>query len=184
MSVPIFTWIPQYSHARTPTFDTIVTEFENSTTQRRARRDIGQYVFDLNFPTLTQTEMEEILAFYEARQGRAEAFYYKDHLNFAITAEAVGTGDNNETVFALDKQYIVASSDTVKLDGTPQTRGVDYTIDNDTGIITFATPPGTGVVITTDYEYYWKMYFMSDRLPTPQRIGNVFSMSFNLIEAL
>jgi hypothetical protein len=71
-----------------------------------------------------------------------------------ITAQAIGTGDAVETVFSLGCFHILPTTDVIKLDGAPQTRGVDYTIDNQTGIITFTSAPGNGVAITADFQYY------------------------------
>lgn len=56
---------------------------------------------------------------------------------------------------------------TVYLNGSPQSHnagyiaggGVAYTLDETTGLVTFATPPGNGVIITADYQYHIPVRF-------------------------
>jgi len=66
-----------------------------------------------------------------------------------VRNEAVGTGNSEETVFSLDNTRVVPGSDTVYLGGTATTA---YTINEDTGVITFTSAPGV-VAITADYSY-------------------------------
>ena len=70
-----------------------------------------------------------------------------------VTGEDVGTGDKAKTEFYLTYRPVISGSDTVYLDGVPQTRNVDYTIDYRAGKITFTTAPDIGVAITADYQY-------------------------------
>jgi len=74
-------------------------------------------------------------------------------------------GDAAETVFELDPLStgaapvadftVVTGSETVYVGGTAQTRNTDYTINNSTGVITFAAGSVPGAVaITADYSYY------------------------------
>lgn len=69
-------------------------------------------------------------------------------------------------VVDFDGDYL---TDTVEvyLNGTKQTHnsgyvsggGVQFTLDENTGLITFANPPGLGVVITADYQYHIPVRF-------------------------
>lgn len=70
-----------------------------------------------------------------------------------VTAEAVGTGDGEATVFSLDNANVCSPCLIVYLDGTAATSGVDYTPDYTAGTITFASGhiPALGVVITATY---------------------------------
>jgi len=71
-----------------------------------------------------------------------------------VTGENVGTGDGTTTVFYLDHSPVIPDSETIYIDGGTQTRDVDYTIDYDTGKITFTEAPSDGSSITADYSYY------------------------------
>ncbi len=66
-----------------------------------------------------------------------------------VSDEAVGTGDNSTTEFALDHSPVLEVT-SVELDGTPTT---DYTVDYDDGKIKFSDPPATDVAITASYAY-------------------------------
>jgi len=37
-----------------------------------------------------------------------------------------------------------------------------YSVDPNTGLVTFATPPTTGLVITTDFSYWFRCRFVDD----------------------
>lgn len=82
--------------------------------------------------------------------GAVGAFYMAADSGTDVTAEAVGTGDGNETAFALDHGNVDAVK--VYLDGTEQDPGA-FTV-TPAGAITFATAPDADAVITADYTYY------------------------------
>ena len=41
----------------------------------------------------------------------------------------------------------------VSVDGTLQSAGMDYTLDETTGLVTFAAPPAAGLAVTAGYEF-------------------------------
>jgi len=63
---------------------------------------------------------------------------------------------------------------TVYLNGTAKSHsagyhtaaGHDYTLDETTGLVTFGTAPGSGVVITADYQYHVPVRFDLDEMDT------------------
>jgi len=63
----------------------------------------------------------------------------------SIVGEAVGTGDGTTTVFTLANAPVEVESETVYVDGVAQTRGTDYSINYETGDITFVTAPPSGL---------------------------------------
>jgi len=81
--------------------------------------------------------------------------------NKVITGENVGTGDGSTTEFYLDWTPVQAASYTIYEDGTAKTDGTDYTLDLETGKITFATAPANGAAITADYtsEFDYRTFF-------------------------
>ena len=38
-----------------------------------------------------------------------------------------------------------------------------YSVDPDSGLVTFATPPGSGLIITADFTYYFRCRFIDDQ---------------------
>ena len=72
------------------------------------------------------------------------------------TNEAVGTGDGNTTVFWLDHGNVITGSYYVYDNGAAVTEGAGagkFTIDKDTGAITFGTAPILSHAITAKYWY-------------------------------
>ena len=67
-----------------------------------------------------------------------------------ITTEAVGTGDAVETAFTLDKNPVVYSSVRMYVNAVET---VAFSIDYDTGIVTFDSAPGDGLAVTADYTH-------------------------------
>jgi len=49
----------------------------------------------------------------------------------------------------------------VYLNGVTQSPG-SYSVDPNTGLVTFGTPPGSGRVITADYSYFFRCRFIDD----------------------
>jgi len=71
----------------------------------------------------------------------------------SIVGEAVGIGDGTTTVFSLAQKPVEVDSETVYIDGVAQTKATDYSINYETGEITFVTAPASGTTITADYDY-------------------------------
>ena len=68
--------------------------------------------------------------------------------------DAVGTGDGSAVAFTLANQPVLPGSQTLYLDGTTKTADLDYTVNFDTGAVTFKTAPGNGVRVDAIYTYY------------------------------
>jgi len=68
------------------------------------------------------------------------------------TNESIGTGDTVEVDFALAESN-AKNVRNVKLDGSAQTFGTDYTVDYSTYTVTFSSAPGSGVAVTATYDY-------------------------------
>jgi len=72
---------------------------------------------------------------------------YPPHVE-EVEDEDVGTGDDDEKVFTLEKIPVQPDSEEIEFDGVATT---DYSIDYETGEITFDSAPSAGVAITADY---------------------------------
>jgi hypothetical protein len=67
-----------------------------------------------------------------------------------VKTEPVGTGDSSTAIWQLADPHVIADTEVIYLAGVAQRRNLDYTVDYDTGKVTFTTIPGT-VAITADY---------------------------------
>ena len=97
--------------------------------------------YDKNWPTSPLYPVNAVKVSYTAGYPSEE---------IEAEGEAVGIGDDSETEFSLDFFPVVTGSETIYLDGM-ETGG--YTLDYDTGKITFSTAPGEDVAVTADYKY-------------------------------
>lgn len=112
-------------------------------------------------------DIDDWMSFVNDRTGGVDTFLFKAHADYLhdVTDEAVGTGDGSETVFALDKKYLDASTLVVKVDGVTQTGGgTDYTFsgNNTAPILTFTSPVTNLLPVTASYDYYMPVWFAED----------------------
>lgn len=125
--------------------------------------------YEVSFPTggFDATVTEAVYAMWRASRGGLYAFRFRDwdSKNSTLTDEVIGTGDGAETEFQIARTHTVggvsavrnitrpASDETwlVKFDGV--TQGSGYTMDYDTGLITFDSAPGVDVVVSVTGVY-------------------------------
>ena len=69
-----------------------------------------------------------------------------------IPIEDVGVGDGQTTEYFLANPYIIDMSQTVYIDNIEQTLAIDYSLDINSGKITFMSPPTLGALITSLYK--------------------------------
>ncbi|MEM7493055.1 MAG: DUF2460 domain-containing protein [Pseudomonadota bacterium] len=136
----------------------------------RRRWDVGGAVDTL-------TKLHDVIAFFEARQGRLHAFRFRDPMDWSSAPpnspvstvdQSLGVGDGTQVQFNLRKAYgdiwrdihwPVAGSVRVAINGTEVT---DWTLDR--GTIIFAAPPQLGSSVTAGFEFDCAVRFESDRL--------------------
>lgn len=138
--------------------------------------------FDAGYGVKTLDDLQEVIAFFEARRGRLHGFRWKDAADFksctpgetpAATDQPLGTGDGQATSFQLAKAYTsgghsytrkitkpVEGSVLIAIDETPTPASVNPT----TGEVTFAVPPPTGARLTAGFEFDTPVRFDTDRL--------------------
>lgn len=134
--------------------------------------------------------LNEVIEFFYARRGKAVGFRFKDWTDYRATNQTIGVGDDVEVNFQAVKIYneaglatytrvlskLVSGSLTVRINGTPTAA---YTVDNNTGIITFNTPPAGSAVITIDVEFDVPVRFDTDKLDITAvsvDVGNIQSI--------
>ncbi|MCC6024247.1 MAG: DUF2460 domain-containing protein, partial [Thaumarchaeota archaeon] len=95
------------------------------------------------------------------------------------TQTDVFTGDGSTTVFRLSSYPVVENSEIVTVNNVPQVRGTDYTIDYETGEITFTTAPASGARIAVAYSVEVTST-VEDTRPAPQT-GSIGPVVIRLI---
>jgi len=120
----------------------------------------------------------ELLAFFEAREGRLFGFRFKDFADFkscalnvgpAAADQGIGTGDGVTTAFQLVKAYGGVVRDIAKpVAGSVRVAvgGVEagFAVDETTGVVTLAEAPGVGVMVTAGFEFDTPVRFDSERI--------------------
>jgi uncharacterized protein (TIGR02217 family) len=122
-----------------------------------------------------QQQLDELIAFFRARKGRAYGFRFKDWTDYKATGQLLGTGDGVQTQFQLVKRYPSGSvteirtvtkpvAGTVRIykDAVEQLSG--WSVNVTTGLITFTTAPAAGVGITADFEFDVPVRFDTDHM--------------------
>lgn len=159
---------------------TLVNGFEERNTpwaHSRRRYDAG-----LGLQTLDA--LEELLAFFEARRGQLYGFRWKDWADYKSSVpsaevdcrdQTLGFGDGTTVSFQLVKVYSsggesygrpiskpVIGTVRIALDGVELVQGADWTVDSTNGIVSFAQPPATGVIVTAGFEFDVPVRFDTD----------------------
>lgn len=144
----------------------------------RREYDAGLGVRDIN-------DMHEVLEFFEARLGRLYGFRWKDWADYKSCApnqnpsrddQVIGTGDGSETEFQLVKAYSsgptswtrtikkpVSGTVLVEVNGS-LVNPANYSVNPQTGIITFNSAPANTHVVKAGYEFDVPVRFTNDHI--------------------
>jgi uncharacterized protein (TIGR02217 family) len=120
-------------------------------------------------------ELRTLYGLYLACAGAFGTFLFLDPTDSNRIGMAVGVGDSSTSSFQLQTQwgfspsfvgpvYAVQQITAVYLNGLTQTPGT-YSCAaglNSTGLLTFDTPPLSGVQITADFVFYFRCRFVDD----------------------
>lgn len=161
----------------------------------RSRRE-----YDVSYGIRRADDLQAVVAFFEARNGRLHGFRFKDWSDYKsclpsrvpdAADQVLGTGDGSEVHFRLRKAYgdgaasyarlitrPVDGSVRIALDGAEQMAG--WSVDHATGIVTFAAAPGAGVEVTAGFEFDVPCRFDTDLLAVTldfERAGAIESIS-------
>jgi uncharacterized protein (TIGR02217 family) len=164
-----------YGSSGGPTFSTDVIEAFSGFEQRNINWSAARARYNVAHGVKTQSQLDELIAFFRARQGKAIGFRFKDWADYQAVAQNIGTGNGSQTVFQLTKKYTSSVTVTrvikkpvnnatlkVYLNAVLQSSG--YTVNYATGEITFTTAPGSGVAVTADFEFDVPVRFDTDQL--------------------
>lgn len=171
-----------------PSFRNVIQEAFAGNEQRYAQwtkcRGVGDLSYGLQSSSDPLGDFAAILALWRAHFGSLYPFRFRDWSDYTATDEPFGTGDGTTTEFQLSKTYdpslillgtagslfyvrdivLLASTPTIKVDGTTKTVTTDYTV-SDTGLVTFTSAPTADKVLTWSGEFDVPVRFDIDQLP-------------------
>ena len=144
--------------------------------------------YDAGFGLRSMEDVENLIAFFEARQGQLYGFRWKDWSDYKSTLtglsqefedQTIAQGDGTTTSFQLCKTYTsggftytrpihkpVAGSIKMGIGAVEMTELADFEVDTTTGQVTFYTPPLAGQPITAGFEFDVPVRFDTDRIET------------------
>lgn len=178
-----------------PEFNTSVFEAASGYEQRNKNWQYARCRYDVSHGIKSKADMNEILDFFYVVGGRATGFRFKDWGDYQLDQEQIGVGDGSTTQFQIIKTYSVGSESyerilrkivepftppsypsagwddpavvfQVRVNNVLVTSG--YTINYNTGIITFTTPPTTGHTIKVTCEFDVPVRFDTDHMDITQ----------------
>lgn len=180
-----------------PGYDISITKTTGGYEKRSLIRDDGYAKFDVSHNIKTRTNLNNLIAWFRAHKGKTIGFRFKDWNDYQLADEAIGTGDASETEFQITKTYtigscsetrniykIVDSTVTVKVDGVAQEEEVDFTLNYNTGLITFTTPPALGKSVTVTCEFDVPVRFGIDRMEASVEGPEIFSWGSIILEEI
>lgn len=153
---------------------TEIVELQSGAEERNSPWAHGRRRYDAGTGIRSLSELEAVLAFFEARRGALYAFRWKDFADFRSCVsntdispldQMLGMGDGSTASFQLMKAYEtgayayvrpitkpVSGTVRVAVDGV-EVDASDWSVDDLTGIITFSAPPDAGAEITAGFEF-------------------------------
>ena len=178
---------------------TQVVELASGDEERNASWANSRRRYDVAYGIRRADDLSAVVAFFEARNGRLFGFRFKDWADYksclqsqAITAtdQQIGTGTGAATQFQMVKRYTsgaqswtraiakpVAGTVLIALGTVEQLSG--WTLDSTTGVVTFTTAPGNGVIVRAGFEFDVTVRFDTDMLEVTldiERLGSITSI--------
>jgi uncharacterized protein (TIGR02217 family) len=163
---------------------TLANGFEERNTpweHSRRRYDAGVGLRSLN-------DIESLISFFEARAGQLHGFRWKDWSDYKSCAplatptpgdQLFGIGDGITSVFQLKKTYQsglqsytrpirkpVVGTVLVAIEGDPKIETVEFSVNHETGEITFVLAPALGTRLTAGFEFDVPVRFDTDAIQT------------------
>lgn len=167
-----------------PGYSTSIVSVASGYEGRNINWTSSRYSYNAAYGIRQEEQLEALLAMFHVANGRGHSFRYTDFLDYksrtiaddpVFDDQTIGTGDGVETDFQLIKTYASAAQTKVRnvtkpygtvligIDGTPQSSG--FTVDMETGIVTFSSAPGDTLVVTAGYTFHVPVRFDTDSLP-------------------
>jgi uncharacterized protein (TIGR02217 family) len=162
-----------------PVFSTSVVQTQSGYEFRNVNWREARRSYDAAVGVRSEKDLATLLAFFEARRGRAYGFLYRDPLDSssapfdeAVSAQdqVIGTGDGTTTRFALVKNYgsvkrriarPVAGTLRVSVNGQEQLTG--WTL-SEGGYVDFGAAPVAGAIIRAGFQFDVAVRFDQDQL--------------------
>jgi len=180
-----------YGSTGGPSYNTDVITVNSGHETRNINWTQARHKYNVAFGIRTQEYLNDLVEFFQAMRGKAYGFRYKDWNDYTSsstsvimdTDQQIGIGDSTDgfagtSNFQIIKNYIagyvhvrdivkiVPDSLIVSVDGISQIEGTHYTINNNTGMLSFISgqKPLEDQLIKAGYEFDVPVRFDTDEL--------------------
>lgn len=156
-----------------PSYSTDVIEVDGGHEYRNARWPTGRHMYNALYGVKTQSDLDDLIEFFHAVQGKTHGFRWKDWLDYkscqsmetiSYDDQNIGTGDGSTKTFQLRKSYTQSTLTTyrnikkpvsgtvrVGVNGVEQMSG--WSVDTTTGIVTFTVAPTNTHEVVAGFEF-------------------------------
>jgi uncharacterized protein (TIGR02217 family) len=168
---------------KTPTFQ---TRIQRAVSGRELRAldypyPLWQFALVYDFlrdnPAAGYDELRSLLGFFMLCQGAFGTFLFQDPSDWKVAGQEIGAGNASTTVFQLQRAMGAALSgggffepitapNLASERDLPQwnyARPDELQRRSHKGLVTFETAPGSGLIITADFTYYFRCRFTEDK---------------------
>ena len=163
------------------TWFTDVVRYDSRKEQRNQISEFPIRSWPINWLWIDEAARDKLIELTDRAHGMALAFLYEDYYDKLVTVTdwsyTLTTGDlttqlqqtyykGEDEEWTEDRTKIQPSAKytpTIYVNAVAKTEGVDFTLDDATGLITWTGhTPSTGEVVTADYKFYFKVRLVSD----------------------
>ncbi|MEO1015287.1 MAG: DUF2460 domain-containing protein [Pseudomonadota bacterium] len=166
-----------------PTRRTDIVSLASGREERNSPWAGSRRSFNAGYGVKSLADIETVIAFFEARQGRLYGFRFRDPFDHssaaygsapAATDQAIGVGDGSTRAFQLTKRYEsgprasqriirkpVAGTVLAAVDGLASAA---FALDDATGVVTLDAAPPTGASVTAGFLFDTPVRFDTDSL--------------------
>lgn len=181
---------PSYGWQGGPEFSTLIVQMKNGRERRNAEIAFARHSFTVPFNNISPDDYAGIKQMHLVCRGQLHNFKFKDQLDYQAENEVFGQGDGATRVFQLQKTstisgvsynrqtYVIRDGATILVNGSAAT----HTIDQDRGLVTFASAPANLATIKGTWEFDLWVRFNQDNLPFSIDNIGVRTGSVGLIE--
>ena len=167
---------------------TEIVTLANGFEERNTPWEHSRRHYDAGVGLRSLDDLSKILAFFEARRAQLYGFRWKDWADFKSCLpsrdispldQELGRGDGTTRVFKLFKTYVSGEQNYVRpilkpVKGTvqvalatdPKVETMQFTVNTETGEVTFMDPPDIDVRVTAGFEFDVPVRFAADRITT------------------
>lgn len=173
---------------KTPVWKTRIAEAQTGRERRNRLWSYPRWRFRISYDVLrlttTSPDLSTLWAFFNRMAGRAAEWAYLDPTDNAVTNQAFGVGDGTTRAFQLlrtvnaggflftEPVRAVDGSPTCFAGGSPASASAD-----DNGVVTFATAPASGAVLSWTGTFLYHVRFDQDELSATQMMQQLWSQS-------